>query len=59
VGGRIVGEVILGLMQTDRNSWLASEPRWLPTLPSRRGRGAFDMVDLLTLAGVSPADRGQ
>jgi len=59
VGGRIVGEVIIGLMQTDRNSWLASDPHWRPTLPSRRGSGEFDMVDLLTLAGVDPRSRGQ
>jgi hypothetical protein len=59
VGGRIVGEVIIGLMLTDRNSWLASDPHWRPTLPSRRGSGEFDMVDLLTLAGVDPRSRGQ
>jgi len=59
VGGRIVGEVLIGLMQTDRESWLHGQPQWRPTLPSRRGRGEFDMVDLLTLAGVDPRSRGQ
>ena len=59
VAGRIVGEVLIGLMQTDRDAWLAGEPHWRPTLPSRRGRGEFDMVDLLTLAGVDPLSRGQ
>lgn len=59
VGARIVGEVLIGLMQTDRGSWLHGQPQWRPTLPSRRGRGEFDMVDLLTLAGVDPRSRGQ
>ena len=58
-GPRIVAEVLIGLMQTDRDSWLRAQPQWRPTLPSRRGRGEFDMVDLLTLAGVDPRSRGQ
>jgi hypothetical protein len=59
VGGRIVGEVLIGLMQTDRDSWLHGNRYWRPSLPSRRGLGEFDMVDLLTLAGVDPRSRGQ
>lgn len=59
VGGRIVGEVLIGLMQSDRDAWLQAEPQWRPTLPSRFGAGEFHMVDLLTLAGVDPASRGQ
>jgi hypothetical protein len=58
VGARIIGEVFLGLLQLDPNSYLARNPRWRPTLPSRT-RGAFTMVDFLTLAGVDPASRGQ
>ncbi len=57
VGGRIVAEVILGLMQTDDDSFLASQPRWRPTLPASAGGGDFRMVDLLTLAGVDPISR--
>ncbi len=57
VGGRIVAEVFLGLMQTDDNSFLASQPRWRPTLPASAGGGDFRMVDLLTLAGVDPISR--
>ena len=59
VGGRIVGEVIIGLLQSDRASYLNAEPRWTPTLPSSTGAGFFKMVDFLTFAGVSPASRGQ
>jgi hypothetical protein len=61
VGGRIVGEVFIGLLQLDADSYLAANPRWRPTLPTRTGRitGDFRMVDFLTLAGVDPARRGQ
>ena len=59
VGGRIVGEVLIGLMQTDREAWLNARPQWRPTLPSRFGPGEFRMVDFLTLAGVDPTSRGQ
>jgi hypothetical protein len=58
VGGRLVGEVFLGLMKLDPNSFMSASPRWRPTLPSRT-RGDFRMVDLLTVAGVDPASRGQ
>jgi hypothetical protein len=61
VGGRIVGEVIIGLLQLDQRSYLAADPRWRPTLPTRSGRvtGDFKMVDFLTFAGVAPDQRGQ
>jgi hypothetical protein len=60
VGGRIVGEVFLGLLQLDRDSYL-SERGWRPTLPTRSGRvtGDFKMVDFLAFARVDPARRGQ
>jgi heme peroxidase len=58
VGGRIVAEVIIGLLQSDPDSYLSYDPRWRPTLPSR-DRGDFRMVDFLTFAGVDPAGRGQ
>jgi hypothetical protein len=59
VGGRIVGEVMIGLLQADRDSFLSGAPRWTPTLPSSSGAGNFRMVDFLTFAGVSPSSRGQ
>ena len=58
VGARIVAEVFLGLLSLDRNSYLAQNPRWRPTLPSAT-QGTFRMVDLLTFAKVDPASRGQ
>jgi hypothetical protein len=61
VGGRIVGEVIVGLLELDRNSYLSVGPRWQPTLPTRDGQvtGNFRMVDFLAFAGVDPPTRGQ
>jgi Animal haem peroxidase len=55
VGGRIVGEVIIGLLQLDRDSYLADNPHWRPSLPQRSGQvtGDFRMVDFLTFAGVA------
>ncbi len=58
VGGRIVGEVLIGLLQLDPNGYLRVQPGWTPTLPGRTA-GRFDMVDLLRFAKVDPASRGQ
>jgi hypothetical protein len=57
VGGRIVAEVVIGLLQSDGSSYLAAQPRWQPTLPSRDDE--FRMADFLTFAGVDPQTRGQ
>jgi len=49
VGGRIVAEVIVGLVKGDRHSYLRQEPDWIPTY----GTGsAFTAVDLLRAADV-------
>jgi hypothetical protein len=58
VGGRIVGEVVVGLLESDPASYLAFDRDWRPTLPARSSRD-FRMVDFLTFAGVDPKSRGQ
>lgn len=59
VGGRIVAEVILGLIQGDKQSYLSQDPDWTPMLPTidagKRGKD-FRMVDLLTVADPTAAD---
>jgi len=55
VGGRIVGEVVIGLLQSDPASYLAQRPDWTPTL--QNPGSAFRMTDFLTFAGVDPATR--
>jgi hypothetical protein len=53
VAGRIVAEVILGLLQTDPGSYLVADPGWTPTLPAKYSpSGQFRMIDLLAFAGV-------
>ena len=55
VGGRIVAEVLIGLIQSDPSSFLVQKPNWTPTLT---GAGAsFRMRDFLSFAGVDPASR--
>ncbi len=54
VAGRIVAEVLIGLLQSDPQSYLVANPAWQPTLGSG---GAFKMTDFLTYAGVDPATR--
>lgn len=49
VGGRIVGEVVLGLLEGDAQSYLRQDPEWTPTYGTA---GTFGMTDLLTKAGV-------
>jgi hypothetical protein len=52
VGGRIVAEVFIGLLQGDRMSYLRQSPDWVPTLPSSQ-KDEFRMSDLLKFAGVA------
>ncbi|MEO7234136.1 MAG: heme peroxidase family protein [Lapillicoccus sp.] len=49
VGGRIVGEVIVGLIEGDNQSYLSQDPQWIPTYGNN---GTFLITDLLTKAGV-------
>ncbi|TKS62985.1 MAG: hypothetical protein EWM73_01890 [Nitrospira sp.] len=53
VGGRIVGEVFIGLLKADETSYLAARPNWTPVLKSATP-GEFRITDLLTFAGVVP-----
>ncbi len=49
VGGRIVAEVIVGLLRGDRQSYLRQDPDWTPSYGTA---GNFTMADLLRTAGV-------
>ena len=49
VGGRIVAEVMLGLLQGDRQSYLNQDPDWVPTYGQG---GEFAVKDLLEAAEV-------
>lgn len=51
VGSRIVGEVFIGLIKADRDSYLSVNRNWKPTLPSAKA-GDFEITDLLKFAGV-------
>jgi hypothetical protein len=51
-GGRIVAEVLVGLLKGDPSSFLRQEPAWKPDLPSAEP-GRFTMTDLLRFAGVA------
>jgi hypothetical protein len=45
VGGRIVGDVLVGIISSDPESYLAVDPNWTPTLP--RHDSSFHLRDLL------------
>ncbi|MFT8246709.1 peroxidase family protein [Roseomonas sp. BN140053] len=56
VGGRIVTEVFVGLLEGDKGSFLTQEPDWqpfLPTIDPGRQGDDFRIVDLLRFAGVA------
>jgi hypothetical protein len=48
VGGRIVAEVLIGLLRADPASYLSLQPGWTPSLPA--AGPAFGLADLLDLA---------
>ena len=54
VGGRIVAEVLLGLLAHDPLSYLSVEPNWRPVAPMAKDDGTFDMPQLLRFA-MQPA----
>ena len=51
VGGRIVAEVLLGLLHNDPDAYLSTSSAWRPTLPAVQ-EGSFSMADLLWFANV-------
>jgi len=50
VGGRIVAEVLLGLLEGDPHAYRSVDPQWHPTLGANPGE--FTMADLLTFSGA-------
>jgi Animal haem peroxidase len=46
VGGRIVGEVLVGIIDADPESFRSVDPSWQPTLPSHEP-GRFGIADVL------------
>ena len=50
VGGRIVAEVLIGLLAFDPLSFLNVEPGWHPVAPFARDDGTFDMPQLIRIA---------
>jgi hypothetical protein len=50
VGGRIVAEVFIGLLEGDHMSYLQQDPGWRPTLGHDQD---FKVADLLRFAGVA------
>jgi hypothetical protein len=53
VGGRIVAEVLIGLLAGDPLSYLNVEPAWRPTLPAAAD-GTFTLSDLINIAVPPP-----
>jgi hypothetical protein len=53
VGGRIVAEVLVGLLQRDPNSYLYLDPAWKPAPPLAPTTGQFTFADLLKYAGAA------
>jgi|SRR5215217_1737601 hypothetical protein len=54
VGGRIMAETLVGLLQRDPNSYLYLDPAWKPTPPiANSTTGKFEFSDLLKFAGAA------
>jgi hypothetical protein len=53
VGGRIMAEVLVGLLQRDPNSYLYLDPAWKPATPIASETGKFTFADLLKYAGAA------
>jgi hypothetical protein len=55
VGGRIVAEVLLGILAQDPLSYLNVEPNFRPDPRVARGDGTFDMPQLVRVAKTGSA----
>jgi hypothetical protein len=53
VGGRIMAETLVGLLQRDPNSYLYLNAAWKPAPPIAPKTGEFGFVDLLKFAGAA------
>ena len=53
VGGRIMAETLVGLLQRDPNSYLYLDPSWKPAPPIAQTTGEFAFADLLKYAGAA------
>jgi hypothetical protein len=54
VGGRIMAETLVGLLQRDPNSYLYLDPSWKPAPPiANPTTGKFEFSDLLKFAGAA------
>jgi len=53
VGGRIMAETLVGLLQRDPNSYLYLDPSWKPGPPIAPATGQFTFADLLKYAGAA------
>jgi hypothetical protein len=52
VGGRIVGEVLLGLLEGDPLSFYSVDRGWQPTVPDQDGDGVIRVGDLVRFANA-------
>jgi hypothetical protein len=52
VGGRLVGEVLVGIVDADGESYRAVDPGWRPNLPAPQA-GRFGLADLLGFSASS------
>jgi hypothetical protein len=53
VGGRLVGEVLIGLLEKDATGYLAKQADFRPQPPIAPAPGRFALADLLRFAGVT------
>jgi hypothetical protein len=53
VGGRIVAEVLIGLLEGDSQSYLSQSPTWKPHFLPAATNGDFTMADLVKFTSRS------